>query len=176
MPAVVRRLIELEADTDADIGLLVFPELTLGRLEFQHFGARVRAEYEPPGTRRAHGFALADFHPDAHPDLEAAERLVPFIRRSPDPTLQLIRYAALEAARLGSPGSRFFDVSTLSAFELGSLPTRIEPVHERLARANLQTVQRVGVARVCHVLDDIVRDRDESYAQLGLAPPPWRAI
>jgi hypothetical protein len=172
--AVAQQVLALEDDAGADIGLLVFPELTLGRVAFQRFGARVRAAYEPPGSRRAHGFALADFHPDAEAELDAPERLVPFIRRSPDPTLQLIRYSALDAARLGSPGSRFMDPSALAALERGALPPRVEPVHERLARANLETVQRLGVAHVTAVIEDILRDRDASYAECAVPTPPWR--
>src|SRR5689334_11563398 len=46
LSATVEQIRSLEADSDADIGLLVFPELALERFDFQHFAARVREQYE----------------------------------------------------------------------------------------------------------------------------------
>lgn len=162
----------LTKDETADIGLLVFPEAIAGRLEFQHWSARIREQSDQRAGRGRAAFAIADFHPDAEADLTAAERLVAFIRRSPDPTLQLIRRSVLDAVRRGQPaGTRFVDPALLCEADLANRP---EPIHQRVARANLQTVQRLGVARVAAVLDDILRDRDVSYARLGVPPPPWR--
>jgi hypothetical protein len=162
----------LEYEESADIGLIVFPELTADRVAFQHFGARVREQNEQRTGRGRAPFAIADFHPDAEPDLASAERLVAFIRRSPDPTLQLLRRSTLDAVRRGEqPGTRFVDPAQLAEVDLAR--HRPEPIHQRLARANLQTVQQLGIDRVAALLDDIQRDRDRSYARLGAAPPPW---
>jgi hypothetical protein len=165
----------IEGDEAVEVGLLVFPELTLSRLAFQHLAARVRTDYAERRARTRQSFALADFHPDAEPDLAAPERLVPFIRKCPDPTFLLIRHAALDGKRLGPAGSRFVDTSMLSALELGAKLDHTEPLHARLARANLQEVQRLGVARVQVLLAEISRDRDESYTRLGVPLPPWSA-
>jgi hypothetical protein len=162
----------LEYDESTEIGLIVFPELNAARVAFQHFSARVRALDEQRKGRGRAVFAIADFHPDAEPDLASSERLVAFIRRSPDPTLQLVRRSTLEAMRRGEqPGTRFVDPALLADAELTRAPR--EPTHQRLARANLQTVQRLGIAAVTAVLDDILRDRDDSYARLGVELPPW---
>jgi hypothetical protein len=162
----------LERDETADIGLLVFPEATAGRLQFQHWSARLREQAEQSAGRGRAVFAIADFHPDAEADLGSAERLVAFIRRSPDPTLQLVRRSVLDAVRSGTAsGTRFVDPALLGE---GDLAPRREPIQERIARANLETVKRLGIARVTAVIDDILLDRDRSYAQLGLPPPPWR--
>ena len=175
-PDLARTLHEvecLEYDETADIGFVVFPELTAGRIAFQHFSARVREQNEQRNGRGRAPFAIADFHPDAEPDLASAERLVAFIRRSPDPTLQLLRRSALDAVRRGEqPGTRFVDPALLCEGDWAQ--QRAEPIHQRLARANLHTVERFGVARVAALLDDIQRDRDRSYARLGLDLPPWR--
>jgi hypothetical protein len=170
---ILREIDAIEDDENVEVGLLVFPELMLSRLAFQHLAARVRADYSQRRARTQQSFALADFHPDAEPDLAAPERLVPFIRKSPDPTFQLIRHAALDATRLGSAGSRFVDTSMLGALELGAKLDQTEPLHARLARANLLEVQRLGVARVQALLAEISRDRDESYTRLGVPLPPW---
>jgi hypothetical protein len=170
---ILRRIIALESAQELDVGLIVFPECFASRVAFQHLAARVRARYAQLRVRSAASFALADFHPDAQPDLAAPERLVAFIRKSPDPTFQLIRHAALDATRLGAPGTRFVDTSTLGTFELARAPAQVEPVHARLARANLETVARIGVERVQALLAEISSDRDDSYSRVGAPLPPW---
>ena len=82
---------DLAADPNVDIGLLIFPRLTLDPLAFEHFTALVR---DKDAERRPLGgivFAMAAFHPGAEADLSDAERLIPFLRRTPDPTIQLVR-------------------------------------------------------------------------------------
>ena len=169
---VVEQVCALECDPQWEIGLLVFPQLPLGRLAFQHFAAAVRAGYDAqagPGR-----FAIADFHPDAAPKLDSAAELVPFIRRSPDPTLQLVRLTAIADVRLGDePGTRFVDPSAWSFERAQAAPA--PPLHERLASANLRQVQALGVEHVLALFATIERDRDDSYARLGVPPAPWRA-
>jgi hypothetical protein len=162
----------LEATENADIGLLVFPELILSRVAFQHFAAQVRAGHEQRHPRGQAVFAMADFHPDVDADLTSAERLVAFIRRSPDPVLQLLRRSVLDEVRRGEePGTRFVDPALFAGDRLPERPA--EPLHERIATANLKTVRELGVSQVNAVLDDIVKDRDRSYARAGLIEPRW---
>lgn len=168
----------LSTDLNADIGLLVFPELALGRFDFQHFAARVRESYERDAPLpKADSFAIADFHPEAPADLGSPARLVPFIRRSPDPTLQLVRHSVLLAARHGErSGTRFVDAAAIASGALEDLQEGREPLHARVARENYESVQRLGVERVAAVFEDILRDRDRSYARLGLDPPRWSPL
>lgn len=169
---VLTRVDALEGEAGVDIGILIFPELALERVAFQHFAAEVRradAERKPRGETVV---AMADFHPDANPDLGAPERLVAFVRRTPDPVIQVVRRSALAAVRLTEDaGTRFVEPGRF----LAPAGTPIaEPVSERVARANLRTVERAGVDVVRDVLDDIARDRDRSYAAFGIPAPPWR--
>ena len=61
-------------------------------------------------------FAMAAFHPDAAADLDDPERLIPFLRRTPDPTIQLVRQEALERVRGRHPqGTAFVDPQLFSA-------------------------------------------------------------
>jgi hypothetical protein len=107
-------------------------------------------------------FVMAAFHPDASPDLAGAERLIPFLRRTPDPTLQLLRTTEVERVRSGSPqGTQFFDASVHDAFTESPPPLR-----ERIARANLATAQRLGIDELTRRLDEIRRDRDDAYRSL----------
>jgi hypothetical protein len=151
------------------VGLLIYPRFSLGRLDFEHFVRRLR---QADGERHEPGsipFAMAAFHPRAQPDLEDAERMVPFLRRAPDPTIQLVRCDALSAVR-GEPtnGTALVEVWMLSPAGLAKEETI--GVRERIALNNLKTVRDVGPAAIEAVLADIERDRATAYAQLGLAP------
>jgi len=125
---------ELGATPQAAIGLAIFPRVD---------GTVAAWEKFAEGVRRTSGgdFLIAAFHPGYRaPDgpLDAA-RLVPFIRRTPDPTLQLVR---------------------------ASLVDRLQgQVSADVARANLATVAARGLAQLDALLTDIRRDRDTSYAR-----------
>lgn len=162
----------LAARPHISVGLLIYPRLRLGRLDFEHFVRRLRQadgeRHEPGGIP----FAMAAFHPQAQPDLQDAERMVPFLRRSPDPTIQLVRCEALAAVR-GEPtnGTALVEVWMLSP--AGLAKEEAIGVRERIALHNLKTVRDVGPAAIEAVLADIERDRAATYAELGL--PPRRA-
>jgi hypothetical protein len=131
---------DLIAKPDAAIGLAIFPRVACTVGAWERFAERVR---------RMHAgapFLVAAFHPDYRapeekrdPTLEAA-RLVPFIRRTPDPTLQLVRASLVD--RLGGA------------------------VSADVARANFATVTTRGLDALDSLLADIRRDRDASYAAL----------
>ena len=102
-----------------------------------------RAEVDPVDrfTLEQRDAALGD--PDAH-------RAVSFIRRSPDPTLQLVRATVLEAVR-GDQGSVFVDPASLRPeVLLAAAPPA--SVSERIARANLETLRREGAERIAALL------------------------
>jgi hypothetical protein len=149
---------------EIDVAFLVYPRIGIGRAELDRFMSAVRAA---DGARYELGkipFALAAFHPDANPDVGNAERLIPFLRRTPDPTIQLTRAATLDRVRGNAPqGSSFVDPRTLGANALRPMPP---PLRERIARTNLETVERMSIAELTRRLDDIRRDREETYAAL----------
>jgi hypothetical protein len=124
---------ELWARPDAAIGLAIFPRVA---------GTVAAWEKFAEGVRRARGeFMIAAFHPDYRaPDgLLDAARLVPFIRRTPDPTLQLVRASLVDGLR----GQVSADVG----------------------RANFANVTARGLAQLDALLADIRRDRDAAYAR-----------
>lgn len=159
----------LARDPRVEIGILLFPAVALGFEPFERLVAEVAAEDQ---RRREIGtvpFALAAFHPDSPLDAATPERLVPFLRRTPDPTVQLVRCEALERVRRGSPeGTSFLDLS-----ELGSLedlrPGR--PLRERVSTANFRTVTALGLGEVEARLHAIRADRDATYARLAEEAP-----
>lgn len=165
-------VVALARDANVDIGLLIFPRLTLDPLAFEHFTAKVRdrdAERHPLGEIP---FAMAAFHPAAEADLSDAERLIPFLRRTPDPTIQLVRRSVLDRVRgKSSQGTGFVDPEALAALEaLVSVAPPEQPelsMRERIARANHRTVLETGLANLSARLDDIRQDRARAYALLG---------
>lgn len=157
------------ADTSIVIGLVIFPRLMLDRLEFEHFVSDVRTAYETRSRPSRPALVMACFHPNAAPDLRSAARAVPFIRSSPDPTIQLVRTSVLDAIHASeSPhGSVFLDPKKMSLEQMMAANAQSEPLHERVARANLATIEDRGVDAIRAQIEDIHRDRDDSYARLG---------
>ena len=154
------------------IGLMVFPQLDLDALRFQHFAAQVRTQMDANYPRGEVPWAMADFHPQGVEDLSSAERAVAFVRRSPDPTLQLVRHSTLSALRRQSDGgTQFIDMAKFDPLESVSHASR-PALHERVAQNNLRKLGDVAQA-VTKTLADIHRDRNLSYARVGLPVPTW---
>ncbi len=151
-------------DESPEVGFLLYPRLPLSRPEFDAFLGRLQAlasERHPFGKV---AFALAAFHPEAEPDLDNAERLVPFLRRTPDPCVQAVRMSVLQRVRSGTPqGTEFVDVESIAR-----LLARQEdlPLRDRVARANLATVRGGGASELASRIDAIHMDRSATYAAL----------
>jgi hypothetical protein len=155
-------------DAKMEVGFLLYPRLTLARPDFERFTASVRtAEI----ARRPLGnapFAMVAFHPEGQAELTDAERLIPFLRRTPDPCIQVVRAEVLDRVRGSTPeGTQFLDSTVIDA--LASAAPSEPTVRERVSRANLETVRSVGVADVERTLADLRRDREETYRGLRAA-------
>jgi hypothetical protein len=147
------------ADTSVVIGLVVMPGFA------GDAAALRRLRDDLLAGPRADVIALADFHPDAALDASSAGRVVPWLRRAPDPMLQAVRHRSLASLRRGGDVMVAVDqVATLAGWPV---PPRVDPA-VAVAAANLDTV-RAEVDAVSGVLDDIARDRDASYARLATA-------
>jgi hypothetical protein len=152
-------------DPAVDVAFAIYPRLALGRQAFHDFAARVRDADTLRHELGSVPFVFAAFHPDADADTGDPERLIPFLRRTPDPTLQFLRAATLDGIRTGSAqGTQFLDIGSLEAVLAG---TAQPPLRERIARANLATAERCGIGVLKRHLDDIRRDRDETYCALA---------
>jgi hypothetical protein len=157
-------------DPTVDVAFAIYPRLALGREAFHDFAARVRDADTPRHELGEVPFVFAAFHPDADPDTGDPERLIPFLRRTPDPTLQFLRASTLDGIRTGSAqGTQFLDIASLDAVLSG---TAQPPLRERIARANLATAERCGIGALRRRLDDIRRDRDETYRALAAGGGP----
>ena len=139
---------EIAPDPAISIGLLIFPRATLTEAAWGTFAERVR---RADRARRAPDvsapFLLAAFHPGSGESAAAAVAtpgaLVSFIRRTPDPMLQLVRASLL--GRLAPPGRDLSD---------------------EIARANFAAVNARTPAALDALIGEIRRDRDASYARL----------
>jgi hypothetical protein len=155
---------ELAEDAGAEVAFLIFPRLAIRRQPFEQLAARVRTADAERRELGSAPFVFAAFHPEAEADTGDPERLIPFLRRTPDPTLQLLRSSVVERVRAAAPqGTAFVDPASLDAFELSAADV---PLREQIARANLDAVRRAGLDEVERRLDDIRRDRDRAYGML----------
>ncbi len=146
------------ADSGAIIGLVVMPSFT------GDAGALRGLRDELLTAARAATLALADFHPEAHFDATAAARLVPWLRRSPDPMLQAVRHTTLAPLRRSVV---LMDAAEqLEVLAGRGSPPRPDPAAV-VATDNLATVVEQGDA-VAAAFDEIARDRAAAYAALGV--------
>lgn len=146
-------------DASAAIGLVVMPMFDGDARALRHLRDELLA------GERAHVLALADFHPDADRDDRASERLVPWLRRAPDPLLQAVRHETLASLRRTT--TTLAPAAQLAALAGHAPPPREDP-SEAVAAANLATARAHGDA-IAAALDDIARDRAATYATLGVS-------
>ena len=97
--AVAARIAELSepAHAEIEVGLLIFPCLRTSAYEFDRFVRGVQRSYQAQMTAqgRSGGYFVVAFHPELDMKLDNADVAVRFMRRSPDPTIQIVRPDAI---------------------------------------------------------------------------------
>lgn len=138
------------------VAMVIAPELSIGSSALHGLRAEVGAHVPAAG--------IADFHPEASIDLTTPARLVPFVRRSPDPLLQFVPFALLDSVR----GSGTTTMLGHQAQILGghAAPPRPDPA-ARIASTNHATVS-AAPEEIARVFDSIAADRAASYARVGI--------
>lgn len=164
---------ELQSRPQVEVALFICPRLDLERIEFEQFVAQcVRLDAAQRESLESAPFALAAFHPRATADTSRPERLIPYLRRTPDPTVQLVRVSALERVRKGdNDGTTFVDLSQVDWRALRQ--TAGVSLRQRIARTNLETIQRLGLAEMERRFQDILDDRRRTYDRLGETTHCW---
>ena len=128
-------------EEQCEVALLLFPGFTAGLDAFREMCAEVRT--------RARLFHCVAFHPDLPMDLSDPNRAVAFVRRAPDPTLQLVRIATLERVRgERTGGSRYIGATRLAE----GTPDAPISLSEQIARANLHSLQQHDPAELARLL------------------------
>src|SRR5205823_9464189 len=92
-------------------------------------------------------FHCVAFHPELKADFATENRAVQFLRRAPDPTLQLVRIATLERVRGERTGGTVY-VPDPAVKDLHLPPS----LSEEIARANLATILEHGPATLERLL------------------------
>lgn len=144
-------LAELSSEPFAhvEIGLAIFPNVRASFPEFERFAVQIRetrARIEGPPS-----FYVVPFHPDSPPDVDDPNRLVSLLRRSPDPTLQLVRASLLERVRgRNTEDTTWVDPATL---DFDRLPKKPPPsMSTRIAENNFERAQKVGARMLLELL------------------------
>jgi hypothetical protein len=151
-------------DENVLVGILIFPRFSGGPEAFDEHLKQLRNREQ---QQRKSPFVTALFHPRLSFSTETADQMVPLFRRSPDPSVQLIRHAALESVRSAAPSGKFlFDGSAQAFAELARREHQL-PVSDKIARDNAVTVEQQGVASLLAIYDDLLADRNRSYANFG---------
>lgn len=140
-----------------EVGLVILPALVpalaLGIEGAHAFEALLGTARTRMQARHPNGdtpFYCVPFHPEFAEDLADEHRAVRFIRRSPDPTVQLVRASVLRAVR-GSGASEYVDVSGMSTAELMAVSAPV-PVSDRIGQANLRTLKGQSPDRLRELL------------------------
>ena len=133
-----------------DIGFIILPLRTGSSGSFDSFAEAVRrADRARRPRERPSPFVIAAFHPEGAVRFEGPHQLVSFLRRTPDPLLQLVRADLLDRVHTAAPG-----------------------VSEQIAARNFATLRDpAATARFDAVVRDLRADRDRTYAAIN---PSWR--
>ncbi len=108
---------------------------------------------------------VAAFGPHGGLDLSSPAKLVPLLRRSPDPMLQLVPFSILDELRTQlTPPELGQQARVLAGLAAPPAPSVIE----NIARRNHAVVSPDGADRLLRVLAELARDRAESYPAAGI--------
>ncbi len=114
IPGALAAIAEIAPQSNIEIALLIFPKLAVTRQEFEKWVPKLQAADKACHPLGEIPFMFAAFHPDADADTSSPERLIPFLRRTPDPTIQLVRATVIDKARHHvKQGTQFFDPALL---------------------------------------------------------------
>jgi hypothetical protein len=145
----------------AQVAMVVAPELSIARPALGALRDAVAARMPAAG--------VAEFHPDAELDLATPPRLVPFLRRAPDPLLQLVPLALIDAARAARAGHAAPPADRArQAAMLGGEAAPPRELSAQIAAANHATVATAHAA-IAAAIDDIAADRRAGYARAGIS-------
>ena len=134
MPAEVAVCASRWERHSAQIVLVILPDFAGDARAFERYTDECR-KLAPAA------FAIAPFHPETAFHTDTPSRLVGLFRRAPDPTLQLVRFSALDAVRKRAPGGKFFfDGSATSWDQLKERPER--GLSEQIAHDNWERIHK----------------------------------
>jgi hypothetical protein len=144
----------------ARVVMLVFPELAGGVRTIEALRDGVALRVAEAG--------VAAFGPHGAFDLSSPAKLVPLLRRSPDPMLQLVPFTLLDELRQqlqpSEPPARNAQALALAGHGAPPPPSMIDGI----ARRNHAVIAPDGAAQLQRTLADLARDRAISYPRAGI--------
>lgn len=144
----------------ARVVMLVFPELAGGVRAIEALRNGVAQRLPEAG--------VAAFGPHGAFDLSSPAKVVPLLRRSPDPMLQLVPFTILDDLRQQfqpiEPPARNAQALALAGHGAPPPPSMIDGI----ARRNHAVVAPDGAAQLQRALGDIAQDRAASYPRAGI--------
>ena len=154
---------EIAGTNSFEIGILIFPRLDANFGDFGRLVSELRQAHGDNHPEGAVPMAMAPFHPDGSQEISTPGRLTSFIRRSPDPTVQLVRRSVLDDIRRNERrGTDYIDLESTDLTKLLAEPVS-EPIHQKILEANETTLRSIGTDTVERVLKSIHQDREETY-------------
>jgi hypothetical protein len=147
----------LLASPQTRVAMVIAPELDVAPAQLRALRDRVASRLPAAG--------VAEFHPAGVLDHATPARLVPFLRRSPDPLLQLVPFAVLDAVR--APQLVADRAQQAQLLVAGGDPPK-PAVADRIAAANHARVTP-SLAELTARLDAIAADRAASYARVRIS-------
>jgi hypothetical protein len=157
----------LAAHAEWEIGFLIFPRVDQSEPKrFRDYVARLQEAHVGGYPRGEAPIVMAAFHPNARLAMDTPARLVSFLRRSPDPTIQLVKQEVLARVSKGPSGGSVFASSLAELMKMQAEGPKLS-TSERIAQNNLERVSEEGPGRIEAILDDIVADRARAYAALS---------
>lgn len=150
-PADCLPIVDAWSSSAVEVGFIVLPLRAGGPGSFDSFAEAVRRADRARRPRdQPPPFVVAAFHPDGAETFSGPHQLVSFLRRTPDPLLQLVRAELLDRVRTASSG-----------------------VSEQIAERNFAALREpAAAARFDAIVRELRADRDRAYARLGVWPPP----
>ncbi|TMA20538.1 MAG: DUF1415 domain-containing protein [Deltaproteobacteria bacterium] len=141
LPALLRAAAEVETlpEKQCEVALFLLPGFADGPAALLEVCAEVR--------RHLRLFHCVAFHPALKADFSTENRAVQFLRRAPDPTLQLVRVATLDRVRGERTGGTVY-LGNAAVKDLHLPPS----LSEEIARANLATILEHGPATLTNLL------------------------
>jgi hypothetical protein len=141
------------SDLRAEVAFVIVPRFEGDAVAFAAFAEAV-------GELCSDVFFAASFHPD----VGATSSAIRFLRQTPDPTVQLVRRTRLEQIRAQDP-PHYTDIFELDLRQLdGERSPRT--VSASVLAHNERLLGREGRAALQAIIDDIRRDRDETYGRI----------
>lgn len=147
---------ELLARPATRVAMVIAPQSTLSLAELHTLRGRIAARITHAG--------IAEFHPAATLDLASPARAVPFVRRSPDPLIQLVPLSLLEQVRGAPPTAMLAHQAQM----LGGVaaPLRRDAA-DRIAALNHARLLDVH-EELSRTYESIAADRAAAYARVGI--------